>query len=167
MKTVKLINNEKATAIIEHIAYNKLEESYNTSIFTENTIKGQLGVNAVEVKNHLYNYLRFDSDKEKNFAEKLDNSNEVAVYVKLPSGFKISTPVGDYNPDWAIAFREGQVKHIFFVAETKGTMDSLELREAESAKIACAREHFRAISTQAVQYDVVDTYENLLQKVMK
>ena len=167
LKTVKLINNEKATAIIEHIAYNKLEESYNTSIFTENTIKGQLGVNAVEVKNHLYNYLRFDSDKEKNFAEKLDNSSEVAVYVKLPSGFKISTPVGDYNPDWAIAFHEGQVKHIFFVAETKGTMDSLELREAESAKIACAREHFRAISTQSVQYDVVDTYENLLQKVMK
>ena len=167
LKTVKLINDEKAAAIIEHIAYNKLEDSYNTSIFTENTIKGQLGVNAVEVKNHLYNYLRYDSDTEKNFAEKLDNSEEVAVYVKLPSGFKISTPVGDYNPDWAIAFHEGQVKHIFFVAETKGTMDSLELREAESAKIACAREHFRAISTQAVQYDVVDTYENLLQKVMK
>ena len=167
LKTVKLINDEKATAIIEHIAYNKLEDSYNTSIFTENTIKGQLGVNAVEVKNHLYNYLRYDSDKEKKFAEKLDNSEEVAVYVKLPSGFKISTPVGDYNPDWAIAFHEGQVKHIFFVAETKGTMDSLELREAESAKIACAREHFRAISTHAVQYDVVDTYENLLQKVMK
>lgn len=167
LKTVKLINNEKATAIIEHIAYNKLEESYDTNIFTENTIKGQLGVNAVEVKNHLYNYLRFDSSKEKNFAEKLDKSSEVAVYVKLPGGFKISTPVGDYNPDWAIAFHEGQVKHIFFVAETKGTMDSLELREAESAKIACAREHFRAISTQTVQYDVVDTYENLLQKVMK
>ena len=121
----------------------------------------------VKVKNHLYKYLRFDSDKERNFADKLDNSKEVAVYAKLPSGFKISTPVGDYNPDWAIAFHEGQVKHIFFVAETKGTMDSLELRGAEAAKIACAREHFRAISTQAVQYDVVDTYENLLQKVMK
>ena len=167
LKTVKLINNEKATAIVEHIAYNKLEDSYNTSIFTENTIKGQLGVNTVEVKNHLYNYLRYDSDKEKKFAEKLDNSNDVAVYVKLPGGFKISTPVGDYNPDWAIAFHEGQVKHIFFVAETKGTMDSLELREAESAKIACAREHFRTISTQSVQYDVVDTYEHLLEKVMK
>lgn len=167
LKTVKLINNEKATVIIEHIAYNKLEESYNTSIFTESTIKGQLGINAVKVKNHLYNYLRFDSDKERNFADKLDNSKDVAVYAKLPSGFKISTPVGDYNPDWAIAFHEGQVKHIFFVAETKGTMNSLELRGAEAAKIACAREHFRAISTQAVQYDVVDTYENLLQKVMK
>lgn len=167
LKTVKLINNEKATAIIEYIAYNKLEESYDTSIFTENTIKGQLGVNAVEVKNHLYNYLRFDSDIEKDFAEKLDKSSEVAVYVKLPGGFKISTPVGDYNPDWAIAFHEGQVKHIFFVAETKGTMNSLELRGEESAKIACAREHFRAISTHDVQYDVVDTYENLLQKVMK
>lgn len=167
LKAVKLINNEKATAIVEHIAYNKLEDSYNTSLFTENTIKGQLGVNAVEVKNHLYNYLRYDSDKEKKFAEKLDNSNDVAVYVKLPGGFKISTPVGDYNPDWAIAFHEGQVKHIFFVAETKGTMDSLELREAESAKIACAREHFRTISTQSVQYDVVDTYEHLLEKVMK
>lgn len=167
LKTVKLINNEKATAIIEHIAYNKLKESYNTSIFTENTIKGQLGVNAVEVKNHLYNYLRFDSAKEKMFADKLDNSKDVAVYVKLPSGFKISTPVGDYNPDWAIAFHEGQVKHIFFVAETKGSMNSLELREVESAKISCAREHFRTISTEEVKYDVVDTYENLLQKVMK
>ena len=167
LKTVKLINNEKATAIIEHIAYNKLDESYNTSIFTESTIKGQLGVNAVKVKNHVYNYLRFDSDKERNFADKLDNSKDVAVYAKLPSGFKISTPVGDYNPDWAIAFHEGQVKHIFFVAETKGTMDSLELREVEAAKISCAREHFRTISTEDVKYDVVDTYENLLQKVMK
>ena len=101
------------------------------------------------------------------FAEQIDTSNEVAVYVKLPKGFYISTPVGKYNPDWAIAFHEGKVKHIYFVAETKGSMSSMQLRLVEEAKIHCAREHFRAISTGSVIYDVVDSYGALLGKVMK
>lgn len=166
-KAIKLINQEKATVIIQHIAYDKLDATYQTDIFTENTIKGQLGINTIKVKNHLYNYLRYDSNIEKEFAQQLDNSSEVAVYVKLPSGFKICTPVGDYNPDWAIAFHEDKVKHIFFVAETKGTMDTLELRSLEATKIACARKHFKAISSDTIRYDVVNTYEALLNKVLK
>ena len=87
------------------------------------------------------------------------------LYVKLPNGFYINTPVGRYNPDWAIAFQEGAVKHIYFVAETKGSMRSMQLRMVEEAKIHCAREHFRAISNGNVVYDVVDSYESLLQLV--
>ncbi len=93
-------------------------------------------------------------------------SNEVAVYVKLPNGFFISTPVGKYNPDWAIAFYEGKVKHIYFVTETKGSMSTLQLRLIEEAKIHCAREHFKAISTGSIVYDVVDSYDTLMKKVM-
>jgi type III restriction enzyme len=101
------------------------------------------------------------------FAELLDTSTEVAVYVKLPDGFYISTPVGRYNPDWAIAFYEGTVKHIYFVAETKGSMSSLQLRDIEKAKIHCATEHFKKISSDSVVYDVVDSYQALLELVRK
>jgi type III restriction enzyme len=109
----------------------------------------------------------YDSTNEHKFANELEASREVVVYVKLPDGFFISTPVGHYNPDWAIAFKEGMVKHIYFVAETKGSMDTFELRGVEDAKIHCAREHFKAISGDNVIYDVVDGYQALLEKVMK
>ena len=97
----------------------------------------------------------------------LDTSKDVAVYVKLPSGFYISTPVGKYNPDWAIAFYEGDIKHIYFVAETKASMNSMQLRQVEESKIYCAKEHFKAISSDSVVYDAVDSYKSLLDKVMK
>ena len=111
--------------------------------------------------------LLYDSSGERQFATDLDASKEVAIYVKLPGGFYISTPVGKYNPDWAISFNEGNVKHIYFVAETKGSMQSMQLREIEKAKIHCAREHFKAISTADVVYDVVDNYESLMNKVLR
>jgi len=120
----------------------------------------------MSTKKHLYNHILYDSANERTFAESVDTSNEVAVYVKLPNGFYISTPVGKYNPDWAIAFHKGKVKHIYFVAETKGSMSTMQLRMVEEAKIHCAREHFKAISTDSVVYDVVDSYAALLDKVM-
>lgn len=144
-----------------------MDDRYDTDIFTDPTIKGKLGVNAMKTQHHLYDHVVFDSTNEKTFAEKLDTSKEVAVYVKLPNSFFISTPVGHYNPDWAIAFYEGKVKHIYFVAETKGSMSSLQLRLVEEAKIHCAREHFKAISGDNVIYDVVDSYTALMEKVMK
>ncbi|OPY58719.1 MAG: hypothetical protein A4E56_03356 [Pelotomaculum sp. PtaU1.Bin065] len=166
IKAAQIINEQKATTIIQHITYNKLDAVYDTTIFTEPSLKGQLGVNAMATKKHLYDHILYDSSNERTFAESVDTSNEVAVYVKLPKGFFISTPVGKYNPDWAIAFHEGKVKHIYFVAETKGSMSTMQLREVEKAKIHCAREHFKAISTDSVVYDVVDSYAALLDKVM-
>ena len=166
-KAAQLINEQKATAIIEHITYNVLDEQYGTDIFTDPTIKGKLGVNAMKAKKHLYDHIVYDSSNERDFATDLDTDTNVAVYVKLPNGFYISTPVGHYNPDWAIAFYEGSVKHIYFVAETKGSMNSMQLRLIEESKIHCAREHFKAISSGNVVYDVVDSYTSLMEKVMK
>lgn len=167
IKAAGLINDEKATAIIQHITYNVLEERYDTDIFTAPTIKGKLGANAMKAQRHLYDHIVYDSTNERDFASELDTNTAVAIYVKLPDRFYISTPVGHYNPDWAIAFYEGTVKHIYFVAETKGSMSSMQLRQIEESKIHCGREHFKAISGENVVYDVVDSYETLLNKVMK
>lgn len=167
VKVAALINDEKATAIIEHITYDVLDEHYGMDVFTDPTIKGKLGVNAMKAKKHLYDHIVYDSSNERDFATDLDTNTDVAVYVKLPDGFYISTPVGHYNPDWAIAFYEGKVKHIYFVAETKGSMSSMQLRLIEESKIHCAREHFKSISNGNVVYDVVDSYKSLLEKVMK
>ncbi len=165
LKSASLINDEKATAIIEHITYDVIDEKYGTEVFTDPTIKGRLGVNAMKASRHLYDHIIYDSSNEMKFATELDTNQDVAVYVKLPDGFYISTPVGRYNPDWAIAFYEGTVKHIYFVAETKGSMDSMQLRLIEQSKIHCAREHFKAISNGNVKYEVVDSYKSLLDLV--
>lgn len=166
IKASNLINEQKATAIIEHITYNKLEDRYSVDIFTDAHLKGRLGVNAIKAERHLYDHVVYDSNKEKTLAEGLESWDDVAVYVKLPRGFFINTPVGKYNPDWAIAFQEDKVKHIYFVAETKGNLESLELRKAEDLKIHCAREHFKAISSDSVKYEVIDNYKTLLDVVM-
>ncbi len=167
LKVGKLINEEKATCVIEHIIYDILDEKYDKDIFTDVTMKGKLNKNAIKAKKHLYDHLIYDSTNERDFANELDTSTDVAVYVKLPKGFYISTPVGKYNPDWAISFYEGNIKHIYFVAETKGSMSSMQLREIEKSKIECAKKHFNAISSECLKYDVVDSYKALMDKVMK
>jgi type III restriction enzyme len=166
IKASELISEQIATVVVEHIKYDRLKSAYDMSVFTEPTLRGSTRTNAMPTQKHLYDYIIFQSTNEKKFAEKLDVSKEVAVYVKLPSGFYINTPVGKYNPDWAIAFNEGAVKHIYFVAETKGSMSTMELRKIEKAKIDCAREHFKTISGENVKYDVVDSYESLMNLVM-
>ena len=167
IQAARLINEEKATVIIEHITYNVLEERHDMDIFTEPTLKGRLDVNAMKTKKNLYDHLIYDSTNERKFAEEMDVDSDVAVYVKLPGGFYINTPVGKYNPDWAIAFYEGNVKHIYFVAETKGTMSSMNLRKVEELKKQCAKEHLKAISSDKVVYDVVDSYAALKDLVSK
>lgn len=167
IQAARLINEEKATVIIEHITYNVLEERHDMDIFTEPNLKGRLDVNAMKTKKNLYDHLIYDSTNERKFAEEMDVDSDVAVYVKLPGGFYINTPVGKYNPDWAIAFYEGNVKHIYFVAETKGTMSSMNLRKVEELKKQCAKEHFKAISSDKVVYDVVDSYAALKDLVLK
>ena len=167
VKAAALINDEKATAVIEHITYDVLDDHYGTDIFTDPTIKGRLGINAMKAKKHLYDHIVYDSARERDFAAELDVNTNVAVYVKLPDGFYIATPVGHYNPDWAIAFYKGSVKHIYFVAETKGSMRSMQWRTIEQSKIHCAKEHFKAISGDNIVYEVVDSYKSLLTKVMR
>jgi type III restriction enzyme len=168
-EAARLINEQKATVIVEHLSYDPLDGRYDSSIFTENQTAQDLSKAGDKLKKSVYEYVITDSKVERLFVEKLDVSDEVVVYSKLPRGFFIPTPVGDYNPDWAIAFRDGKVKHVYFVAETKGTMSTLQLKGIEEAKIECARKFFRSLNEKAgtgnVTYDVVDTFENLLQLV--
>ncbi|WP_134686500.1 type III restriction-modification system endonuclease [Brevibacillus migulae] len=165
IRASKLINEQKATTIIESITYDVINDTFHTDVFTKNTLKGQLGQNTIAVEKHIYDYVVTDSKIERAFAKELDASQEVQIYAKLPRGFFIPTPVGNYNPDWAIVFKEGQVKHIYFIAETKGSMDSMELREVEKAKIECARKHFAKLNKGDLKYDVVNNYEKLLEIV--
>ena len=163
-----IINERKASAVIEHIAYHKMDQQYEADIFSEQELRGRIGIDALPSTKSLYDLVVVDSQGvEKRFAEELEQQEMVEVYTKLPRGFYISTPMGRYNPDWAIAFREGSVKHIYFVAETKGSEDVTQLREVEQKKIECARRHFASISDSTVKFDVVSSYSSLYNKVMK
>jgi len=169
-ETSRLIKEQKATTVIEHLTYNLTDETFKDSDIFTATQAGQDFSNATEqLSKHVYDYVIADSNIEKKFAEALDISAEVAVYAKLPRGFFIPTPVGDYNPDWAIAFTDGSVKHIYFVAETKGSISSMALRELENSKIECARKFFIELAKNqddpTVRYEVVDNYEKLMDLV--
>ncbi|SOC83895.1 type III restriction enzyme [Ensifer adhaerens] len=165
----RIIAEQKATMVIERLAYDGLAEHYDVDIFTANQTGQDFSKASAKLKRHVYDYVVTDSDIERKFVDGLDTASEVVVYAKLPRGFLIPTPVGDYNPDWAISFKEGSVKHIYFVAETKGTMSSMKLREIEKTKIACARKFFdeigRRVSEDRVKYDVVTSYEKLMDVV--
>lgn len=165
VKVIRLINEQKATMIVEHISYDTIEGEYDSSIFTaekatQSFDKAFLAKKAIQ--DYVFTDGSADKSIERKFAEDLDAAEEVCVYAKLPRTFQIPTPVGNYSPDWAIAFYEGTVKHIFFIAETKGTMESLELRPIEQAKISCAKKLFNEMSTSNVVYHDVDSYRSLL-----
>ena len=169
-KTIRLIKEQKATMIVEHITYDTIGGGYDSSIFTAE--KHALTMDrAYKADKAIQDYIFTDGMAEKSverkFAESLDGADEVFIYAKLPRGFYIPTPVGHYSPDWAIVFHEGKVKHIYFVAETKGTMESLNLRPIEKAKIDCAKKLFSKLSDGIVTYDHVNNYQELLNKVLR
>ncbi len=165
----RLINEQKATIIIERLSYDTITKTYDMDIFTAGQSRQDLSKAGDKLKKHIYDYAVTDSKVEREFVKELDAGAEVVVYAKLPRGFLIPTPVGDYNPDWAISFREGSVRHIYFVAETKGSMSSMELRAIEQTKIECARRFFteinRRIDPEHVKYDVVTSFEKLMDIV--
>jgi type III restriction enzyme len=168
-ESARLINEQKATVIIEHLSYDTISETHGIDIFTDSQSKQDFRNAGDPLKRHIYDYVITDSKTERTFVKDLDTSAEVVVYAKLPKGFFIPTPVGDYNPDWAISFKEGMVKHIYFVAETKGSMSTLELKEIEKTKIKSARKFFeelnRTVESNNVKYDVVNSYGKLMELV--
>lgn len=171
LKVGRLLNEVKAQQVIKHIEYHLSEERYDESIFTTNPLSVKQSDKSLLLSDKgVYNYVKVDSAVEETFKDSLEAFEDVKVYAKLPTAFKIATPVGDYNPDWAIAFREGSVKHIYFVAETKGSLSSLQLKGAEQAKIDCAKAHFKALQesgilSQGAVYDVVSSYEELMELI--
>ena len=165
----RLINEQKATMIVEHLAYDPVEERYELDIFTAGQTQQDFSKSGAKLSRHIYDYVLTDSDIERKFVKELDTASEVVVYAKLPRGFLIPTPVGDYNPDWAIAFKAGTVKHVYFVAETKGSMSSMALRKIEATQIACARKFFGQLNLtyapENVRYDVVNSFDKLMELV--
>lgn len=168
-EAVRLINEQKATVIIEHLAYDPVADQFDLDIFTAGQTKQDFSKAGEKLQRHIYDYVLTDSKIEREFVKELDTCTDVVVYAKLPRGFLIPTPVGDYNPDWAISFKEGAVKHVYFVAETKGSMSSMVLNEIEKTKIRCARKFFDEInkkySPENVKYDVVDSFGKLMELV--
>jgi type III restriction enzyme len=165
----RIIAEQKAVMVIERLTYDEVDELYDVDIFTANQAGQDFSRATAKLKNHVYDYAITDSDIEREFVKNLDTSSEVVVYAKLPRGFLIPTPVGDYNPDWAIYFKAGSVRHIYFVAETKGTMSSMKVREIEITKIQCAKKFFdeiaKSFTADRVRYDVVDSYPRLMALV--
>ena len=160
-KASSIIVDEKATTIIDHVSYHQLDEEFDTDIFTERMPENIS--KALRAEKNIQDYVFFDSIVEKEFAEAMDLASEVCVYAKMPRTFKIPTPVGEYAPDWAIAFREGSVHHVYFIAETKGTMDTMELSTVEQTKIACAKKVFNELSTSQVRFEgPIASYDELL-----
>jgi type III restriction enzyme len=163
--TIRIIKEEKATMIVEHITYNKTEERYDTSIFTQAKTRGTID-KAFAAKRHILDYVFTDSKNELDFVTTMDGADEVCVYARLPRTFQIPTPVGSYAPDWAIAFNDNMgVKHLFFIAETKGSMNSMELRGVEKAKIECVKKLFNDISSSKVRYHEVTNYDSMLNEI--
>jgi type III restriction enzyme len=168
-EAIRLVNEQKATMIIEHLAYDSVEDKFDLDIFTAGQTKQDFSKAGDKLKRHIYDYVITDSGIERDFVKELDTCTEVVVYAKLPRGFLIPTPVGDYNPDWAVSFKEGTVKHVYFVAETKGSMSSMVLNEIEKTKIKCARKFFDEINKkyapENVKYDVVNSFGKLMEIV--
>ena len=156
--------------IVDHITYDQIDGKYDSDIFTaeksnQSLDKAFRATKAIQDYVFTDGYAQDGQSTERKFVQDLDAAQEVCVYAKLPKGFAIPTPVGNYSPDWAIAFYEGTVKHIYFIAETKGTMDSLNLRKIEAAKTECAKKLFNKLSTSRVLYDVIKDYQKLLDAV--
>jgi type III restriction enzyme len=163
MEASRLINEQKATVIVEHLTYDTTTGTYDApEIFTQR--KEDLS-NGFKANKHIYDYVFTDSGGERTFVGQLDTSTEVIVYAKLPKAFAIPTPVGNYSPDWAIAFQTNQVKHIYFIAETKGSMSTLQLKDIEKSKIACAKKFFAKITDDQVRYEMIDSYGKLMELV--
>lgn len=159
-KVIQIVREQKATMIVDHIHYHMTDGTYDSNIFTASS-KAEFN-KAYPASKHVTDYVVSDSLGERNFAHDLDEASEVVVYAKLPRSFQIPTPVGSYAPDWAIAMQKGSVKHIFFVAETKGSLQSMQLSAIENAKIDCCAQLFNEMSTSTVRYHKVTCYQDLI-----
>jgi len=160
-EVVDKISGVKRDMILDGIEYEKIgDETYwSQDLFEDEDLIGYLKENAIPVNKSIYSHVIYDSSTvEKPFAEALDADKDVKLFIKLPSWFKIDTPLGTYNPDWAIVLDKNNVERLYFVVETKGSIAREDLRGNESGKITCGRKHFRAIGDE-VQFDHASGYE--------
>jgi len=133
--------------------------SYGQELFKDEELFGYLTKNMLEAKRSVYDHVVYDSDVEREFAQGLEASEDVKVYAKLPGWFKIETPLGTYNPDWAVLVEHDGVERLFFVVETKASLFTDALRPMEEAKIKCGKAHFKALDAD-VDFRVSNSFAN-------
>lgn len=167
-KMCEIVRDVRAVMAVEGIVYKRIDQMHSEEMFSKNQTYRDLAESAENLKKHIYDYVITDSRLEERFARDLDRSKEVVVFAKLPLQYRLSTPFGDYVPDWAIVFDHGVVKHVYFVAETKGSMRTLNLRGLEACKVQCAKKFFGDLAAGStgceVVYDIVESYEDLIKK---
>lgn len=162
-EVASIINRKKRLLLVDGIKYTRIgDEAYSCQeLFLNNELTGYLSKNLYEARKSTHEYVVYDSDRERTFAESFDSNNIIKLYTKLPSEFKIKTPLGSYNPDWAILVEEEGNEKLYFVVETKGSTKSEDLRDVEQRKIICGREHFKALNTD-VEFEAYDDSNKLL-----
>lgn len=159
----KILLAVKKENLTDGIKYEKSNEYYEQDfIFNDEGLYGYKDRNVIKANSDrsLYDHTIYDSDIEKNFAIEADNDDDVVLYAKLPSRFKIDTPIGDYNPDWVLVLNTDNGEKLYFVAETKGTENINDLKGTEKKKILCGRKHFEVIDT-GIKYEVVKELKTL------
>jgi type III restriction enzyme len=159
---IDIINQQMRLHIVDGIQYKKIgdTEYYSQELFDNEELFGYLKSNLKESTKSPYEYVVYDSTVESNLAQDFENSENISVYAKLPSWFKIDTPLGTYNPDWAVLWTQGNDEKLYFVVESKGTTLLGDLRPKEQAKIACGKKHFEMLNTEMIVAATMDDVSN-------
>lgn len=165
-EVASIINRRKRLLLVDGIKYTRIgEEAYSCQeLFLNNELTGYLSKNLYEARKSTHEYVVYDSNVERTFAESFEANDAIKLYTKLPSEFKIKTPLGFYNPDWAILVEEKGNEKLYFVVETKGSIKSEDLRDIEQGKIHCGREHFKALNTD-VEFEDYDDSKKFIDDV--
>lgn len=161
-----MIKRQMRHFIVDGIKYEKIGDDhyYAQELFDDKELIGYLNKNMLEAQKSVYDHVVYDSEVEADFARSFEQSKDVKVYAKLPGWFKIETPLGHYNPDWAVLVDHDGGEKLYFVVETKGSILGEMLRPIEKAKIDCGREHFKALG-EAVGFTVADNFDTFMDKV--
>jgi type III restriction enzyme len=165
-QAIDIIKSEMRMVIVDGIKYQKIGDDhfYAQELFESEELFGYLNKNMLEARKSIFDHVVYDSDIERNFAQAFEENEGVELYAKLPSWFKIDTPLGSYNPDWAVVYESNGNKKLYFVVETKGSLFGDAIRATEKAKIDCGREHFKALES-GVAYEVADGFDRFLDVV--
>ncbi|WP_027625586.1 type III restriction-modification system endonuclease [Clostridium lundense] len=165
-EVASIIKRKMRLMIVDGIKYEKIgdDEFYAQELFETQELSGYLSKNMIGSKKSVYDYIIYDSDVEAEFAKKFENNDSVKMYVKLPDWFKVETPLGSYNPDWAVLIEKDNIEKLYFVVETKGNILAEELREREYRKIQCGYKHFEALGNDTI-FRETDSFENFIENV--
>lgn len=169
--TAETINRCKRLALVDGIKYQKLGDQhvYAQELFEKEELTGYLKNMLLDTQKSIYEHVVYDSTTERDFADGLEKNDAIKLYAKLPGWFKVPTPLGTYNPDWAVLVEEDGTQHLYFVVETKSSLFTDDLRDKESAKIECGKAHFTALGVgeNPARYVVARSVGDLLTEAAK